>query len=125
MTRRFTRRSQRGSGTVLSVMIMLGLVGIMLVSAWSIGWITSFHRAHRIADLAAVAGAHAIVAGQDGCAAAKQTALRNGGEVITCTLRGEMPSFVLVIETSTPLRPVIDIPTAPLRAVGAAAAGQR
>ena len=123
MTGPNTRGDECGSGTVLSTMIMLGLVGFLMVASWSIGWVTSFHRAHRIADLAAIAGAQAIVAGQDGCAVARQTARRNGGEVISCTVRGQLPSFVLVVETSTPLRPVVDIPTAPLRAGGAAAAG--
>ena len=123
MTRPAPSQSERGSGSVLSTMIMVGLVGVLLLAAWSIGWITSFHRAHRIADLAAVAGARAIAAGDDGCAVARQTARRNGGEVTSCILRGEMPSFVLVVETSTPLRPVLDLPGAPMRAVGAAAAG--
>ena len=123
MTRPAPSQSERGSGSVLSTMIMVGLVGVLLLAAWSIGWITSFHRAHRIADLAAVAGARAIAAGDDGCAVARQTARRNGGEVTSCILRGEMPSFVLVVETSPPLRPVLDLPGAPMRAVGAAAAG--
>lgn len=117
------RRSDRGSGTVLSASIIIGLMGFMLLVVWSIGWINSFHRAHRIADLAAIAGAHAVAAGHDGCDAAKESARRNGGEVTSCTLRGDMPSFVLVVETATPLRPVIDIASAPLHAVGAAAAG--
>lgn len=121
--RGLARGSERGSGSVLSMLIMAGLVGFLLLAAWSIGWVTAFHRAQRIADLAAVAGAQAITAGQDGCVIARQTARRNGGEVTGCTLRGAMPSFVLVVETSTPLRPAVQLPGAPLRAVGSAAAG--
>ncbi|MGA4668951.1 Rv3654c family TadE-like protein [Propionibacteriaceae bacterium Y1923] len=107
----------------MSGTLALGLVGFMLLGLWAIGWIASAHRAHRIADLAALTGAHTLTQGGDPCAAARETARRNGGEVTTCTLKGDAVSFVLLVEASTPLRPAITLPGVPRRAWGAAAAG--
>ena len=118
-----SRPADRGSGTVLTACIILGTVAATFIALWSVGWLNSFHRAGRIADLAAVAGAQAVAAGDEGCAAAGATARRNGGEVTVCRMRGEAPSFVLLVEVSTPLRPVFDLPGAPLSAIGVAAAG--
>lgn len=119
-----TSGGQRGSGTVLTGVIAAGLVGFLLLGLWLIGWVTSVHRAGRVADLAALAGAQAQAAGRDACATARETARRNGAEVTSCTLKGSgTTSFVLLVETSTPLRPAISLPGAPRQALGAAAAG--
>lgn len=117
------RRGDRGAGSVLTAMVALGLCGALLLGAWVVGWVSSVHRAGRVADLAALAGAGAAAAGGDGCARAREVAVRNGGRVETCTLRGEPPAFVLVVEVSVRLAPRIEVPGAPRRAWGSAAAG--
>lgn len=120
---RTRRRDDRGAGTVLIAVVIMALALATLGAAWMVGWVTSVHRADRLADLAALAGAEATSSGRDGCAAARQVAGRNGGRVDECELRGQVPSFVLVVKVSTPLRPEIRLPRAPRRALGSAAAG--
>lgn len=116
-------RSDRGSGTILTATLALCLGFGTLVGVWVIGWSSSHQRATRIADLAALAGADAIASGGDGCAEARRVAERNGGSVSRCTLKGEAPSFVLVVEVKVPLRPRIALPGAPTTVRGEAAAG--
>ncbi|MGA4506404.1 Rv3654c family TadE-like protein [Propionibacteriaceae bacterium G1746] len=122
-TRPWASILERGAGTVLTATVALVIVAATLVGVWAVGWVTSHHRAARIADLAALAGAEAIARGADGCATARATARRNGGTVRDCTTRGTAPSFVLVVTVSTPLRPEIRGPGVPRTASATAAAG--
>lgn len=115
--------ADRGSGTVLTGIILLAIAGGTVLAVWVVGWVNSFQRAQRIADLSAVAGAHAVAGGRDGCAAARKTAHRNGGEVVACTVTGEAPSFVVLVEVNATLRPAVRVAGAPRRVSGTAAAG--
>ena len=116
-------RDERGSGTVLTGVIALCLVVATIGAVWVIGWVTSINRAARLADLAAISGAHAINAGRDGCDEAERVADEHGGRIADCTVKGSAPSFVLVIEVAMPLRPAHRLPGAPTLARGEAAAG--
>ena len=115
--------SDRGSGTILNATLIMVIAVGTLLTAWGIGWISSYQRAGRTADLAAIAGAQAAVAGSDGCSTARDVARRQRATVINCILRGEVPSFVLVVTVHQPLRPEIRFPGAPRWVQGEAAAG--
>lgn len=117
------RGDEHGSGTVLTATIALCLTFGALVGVWVIGWGSSHQRATRVADLAALAGADATASGGDGCSEARRVADRNGGSVSRCTLKGEAPSFVLVVEVTVPLRPRITLAGAPTTVRAEAAAG--
>lgn len=116
-----SRHRDRGSGTVLTATVAMCLVGATFLAVWAIGWTMSVHRAGRAADLAAISAARAIQGGRDGCTEARRVAARNGAEVTGCTLRGEAPSFVVVVRARTELRP--GLPGGRRHATGEAAAG--
>lgn len=74
----------RGSGTVLA----LALIGVVLVLALALGALLTAQvgrgRARTAADLAAIAGAEAALAGGGACGAARETARRNGAVLDEC-----------------------------------------
>ena len=61
------RVAERGSASLLVV----AMVGVLLVVGAALGVVTAMVRAHRVAqagaDLAALAGAHGLALGRDGC----------------------------------------------------------
>jgi len=114
----------RGAGSILTAALAVCIALGVVWGAWVIGWVTSVHRAGRIADLAAIAGAQAAMAHQtDHCETARAVATRNRGRVVECRLEGEIPSFVLRIEVETDLTPSITLPGTPRVALGRAVAG--
>lgn len=98
-------RSERGSGTVLTAIIVMFVVGATFVGVWIVGWLVSIQRAGRAADLASLAGASAHVHGKDECAAARAIARENGGEVTSCEVTGDARDFVVRVEVRSELRP--------------------
>ena len=81
--------SERGSATVWVLGAMLAICAICAL------WITvaqagfARQRAEVAADLAAVAGAQAAASGEESpCAAAAESASRNGGHLAACTVTG-------------------------------------
>jgi secretion/DNA translocation related TadE-like protein len=92
---------ERGSATVWLLGAMLAICTLCAL------WITvaqagsARQHAEVAADLAAIAGAQAAGSGESSpCAAAAEIALRNGGHLAACTLRGETEVSVTVEVTS-------------------------
>ncbi len=110
---------ERGSGTVLAV-AAIGVLLVMTTAGLQLGAAaTAAHRARTAADLAALAGASALQAGQaDACARAAVVAQRNGAQVIDCTLgANEALSVKVATEVAT------HWPGVPDRALASARAG--
>jgi secretion/DNA translocation related TadE-like protein len=81
---------QRGSVAILVVGLTGVLVTVTLLVAAVGGVVADQRRVEAAADLAALAGAGAVQAGRDGCAAARETAGRNGGALRRCALDGDV-----------------------------------
>lgn len=113
------RGADDGSGTVLSAIILLALAVTTAVAFVALGWLGCVHQARATADLAALAGANARVAGGDPCLVATGTAARNGGRVVSCAVEGGFRSFVVRVEVGVALRPRV---TGAPQAVSAVAA---
>ncbi|MFT4298760.1 MAG: flp pilus-assembly TadE/G-like family protein [Aeromicrobium sp.] len=80
------RRPSDGAVSVLAVAVALVLV-MATVALIEVGAaVRGKHAAAAAADLAALAASRAVEAGEDGCAAAREVARRNGAEVVTCRL---------------------------------------
>ena len=87
---RLRSTDQCGSAAVLAVGLTGVLVTVTLLVAVVGGVVADQHRVEAAADLAALAGAGAVQAGRDGCAAARVTAGRNGGALQRCALDGDV-----------------------------------
>lgn len=96
-----SRRPERGAATLLVVAVagMLLMIGLAVVGVTSV--VVAHRRAQSAADLAALAGAQAVVGGHDGCAAADSIAQANGVRLTGCAVQG---SDVL-LQVSTSVRP--------------------
>jgi len=64
------------------------LFSLAVVILTASGQVSAHHRAQVAADLAAIAAATAVYAGADGCAAAEETAGRNGASISECRIAG-------------------------------------
>lgn len=81
---------QRGSAAVLVVGLTGVLVTVTVLVAVVGGVVADQRRVEAAADLAALAGAGAVQAGHDGCAAARHVADRNGGDLRRCAVDGDV-----------------------------------
>lgn len=97
----------RGSGTVLTVAIMMVLVLMAAVGVWISGWLGCMHQARNAADLGAVAGAQAHQLGGDGCAVARATAELNGGQLSECEVTTGAGEFIVDVQVEVELRPQV------------------
>lgn len=95
----------RGSGTVLTVAVLMVLVVTAAVGVWMSGWIGCIHQARNAADLSAVAGAQAHQLGGDGCAVALATAQLNGAELSSCEVTIGAGEFIVDVQVELELRP--------------------
>jgi secretion/DNA translocation related TadE-like protein len=79
---------QRGSATVLVV----AFAGVLMLLGAALGVVAAMVHAHRVAqsgaDLAALAGAHSLALGRDGCAESAEIARANGVRLTTCRATG-------------------------------------
>jgi secretion/DNA translocation related TadE-like protein len=86
----------RGSASVLVVAV----TGLLLVMGAALGVVGAMVRAHRVAqagaDLAALAGAHGLAQGRDGCADARRIAAANGVRLASCAVEGRDVSVTVV-----------------------------
>lgn len=80
--------SQRGSATVMASSLLCGLLVVAIVAGWWAGALSVRHRAGNAADLAALAGAQAWVAGGTPCPTARQVARANGADITRCLVQG-------------------------------------
>jgi secretion/DNA translocation related TadE-like protein len=82
------RVGEEGSASVLAV----AMVGVLLMVAAALGVVTAMVRAHRLAqsgaDLAALAGAHGLALGRDGCLDADRIAAANDVRLTGCQVDG-------------------------------------
>jgi secretion/DNA translocation related TadE-like protein len=117
------RRDQRGSGS----MLMIGAIGTL--SLFGLGvmcmatYLAAVHHARGAADLAALSGAVAVQAGQDGCAAAKRVAHANKTSLLTCDRVGDAVNFVISVRVVRSVR--LNVPGLPDKITSSAHAGPR
>ena len=82
------RPGERGSASVLVV----AMIGVLLVVGAALGVVTAMVWAHRVAqagaDLAALAGAHGLALGRDGCLEADRVAVANQVRLTGCRVEG-------------------------------------
>lgn len=115
--------NERGSGS----MLMIGVIGAL----WLLGlgvmcmatYLAAIHHVRGAADLAALSGAVAVQAGEDGCAASKRVALANETSLLTCARVGDAVDFVISVKVVGSVR--LHVPGLPAKIVGFAHAGPR
>jgi secretion/DNA translocation related TadE-like protein len=81
------------------------LLAATAVAAGGIRVAVASHRAGAAADLAALAAAHAVREGSDGCAAAVRVARANSGRVAACVLDGLEAQVTVEVRT----RPMVGL----------------
>jgi secretion/DNA translocation related TadE-like protein len=83
-------RSERGAATLLVV----AMAGVLLLLGAALGVVSAMVVAHRAAqsaaDLAALAGARGVAAGEDGCQAAGRVAALNDARLTACAVSGRV-----------------------------------
>ena len=108
-------------------MLMIGVMGAL--SLFGLGvmcmatYLAAVHHARGAADLAALSGAVAIQAGEDGCEAAKEVARANDTSLITCDRVGDGLDFVITVQVVRRVR--LNVPGLPAEIIGSAHAGPR
>ena len=99
MTPQRFRRSEAGVAT-LAATATVGLFLLVAAALVQVGLVfAAKHRVQAAADLAALAGSAASLRGDDGCAAARSVARRNGADVDSC--RADVAVVTLRAESST------------------------
>jgi secretion/DNA translocation related TadE-like protein len=81
-------RTERGSATLLGVVLAAILVAIAVTAAWWVAVVDLRHRAGIAADMAALAGAQAVQRGVPACPAAQRVAAANAAQLTRCQLLG-------------------------------------
>jgi secretion/DNA translocation related TadE-like protein len=81
-----SRHDERGAVAVHAVTVSILLLVVALVMVQAAGLVRLRHRVASAADLSALAASQASVAGDDGCAAARVVARRNGAELVRCRM---------------------------------------
>ena len=94
------RTKERGSASVLVV----AMIGVLLVVGGALGVVAAMVRAHRVAqagaDLAALAGAHGLALGRDGCREAAWVAAANQVRVTGCRVEGR--TLLVTVQAAGP-----------------------
>lgn len=80
--------NDRGYATIVAAGIIVAIIGLLFVVLGAVRLVLADHQARLAADLSAVAGAWAVTQGEDGCAAARETARLNDAELLDCTIEG-------------------------------------
>lgn len=99
---------ERGSGTALvMVMVLFSWVAFLVVTITG-SWIWQAHLAAQTADLAALSGAHALVAGESACISAQHIADANGAKLAECNVKtNDAGEFLVKIKVSVPTHPKV------------------
>lgn len=90
-------RGERGAGSLLAagvVVIVSAVAGMVLLGG---AYLVAVQQTRGIADSAAIAGAAAYRGFADPCAAASETAERNGAALLGCDVDGDSLDFVVSI----------------------------
>ena len=114
-------RGERGVGTVLTLGLSLALIVLTGASAVLVGWFAAIRHAEQAAELAALAGSSAALAGADPCDAVEKTARENDASAQHCIVRGNVPDVVVEVGIIVALEP--RVPGAPEKVVRFATAG--
>ncbi len=77
---------ERGSVTLHAVWVAAVLCVAAVLAAQAATVVRLKHQVASAADLAALAGSRASLAGEDGCAAAKTVARHNGARLVRCRM---------------------------------------
>lgn len=93
-------RAEAGIATLWGLAIMGILLLFAAVSAGVVDLIGARHQAEAAADLAALAGAKAVVHGNDACEAARRIAAANDGVLATCEVEGEIVDVRVEVDGS-------------------------
>lgn len=99
------RRDERGSGSVLTLAIMMVTTVFAGVAFCVLAWFGNVHQARSAADLAALAGAQSMSAGGDACPAAQRTAAANGAIVTACAVDSNGYQFIVRVTVQVDARP--------------------
>ncbi|WP_311317428.1 Rv3654c family TadE-like protein [Propionibacterium freudenreichii] len=116
------RSDERGSGSVLALIIVLVTC---VVAYWTVvfaGWVGSIHRARSAADMASLAGAHALQVNGDACSEARRIATSNGAELTDCTPTRGIGEYVVEVTIAMP--PTPSLPGAPSKVRETSTAGE-
>ncbi len=116
-----TRHSQRGSGTMMILAVMIVITMVAVVGAWFAGWLASGARARAAADLVAIAAAQAQSEGRSACPVAQEAAAANQAELTACEVTTGWGEFIVDVAVEVELRP--QIPGAPQAAHAESRAG--
>lgn len=87
MGKRF-RDDDRGAITIVTAAITCFIAVAVMVAVTIIGTTIASHEARNAADLAAIAGAHAVFRGDNACNEARDVAQANGGVLTRCIIEG-------------------------------------
>lgn len=100
--------NERGSAGALMVTGMcLALLVAFTFAMVLVAWLAAARQAEQAAELAALAGASASVQGGQACAAAQESARRNGVAVHECLVRGGGRHVIVEITVEAPLEPAL------------------
>ena len=80
------RRAERGSVTIHALWVAIVLCVVAVVMAQAATVVRLKHEVASAADLAALAGSRASLAGHDGCDAARAVAHHNGATLVRCRM---------------------------------------
>lgn len=112
---------QRGSGSMLTVCVVLGVFLVGLVMAWQGSWLASGGRARSVADLVALSAARAQQAGRPACEVADLAASRNSARLSACEVTTGWGEFVVDVTVEVELVP--QLPEVPRHATAESRAG--
>lgn len=90
---------EHGSATVYAAIVVTVLTALAFAAVTVAGLTRLSHEADRAADLAALAGARAVVIGEDGCGVAGEVAEANGAEVRVCEASGPVVTIEVEIRS--------------------------
>lgn len=96
-------RDRRGAGSLLICGVLVAILGGAVALVVVGRYVIADHRAGTAADQAAWAGAAAHARGVDACAAARETARRNGARLTDCAVAGDAVDFVVGVEVFVPV----------------------
>jgi secretion/DNA translocation related TadE-like protein len=91
---------ERGSASAYAVIAAAALLLVALVITEAAALVAVRHRAASAADLAALAGSQASVAGHDGCAAAERAARRNDARLVSCRMDFDVATVTARVDSS-------------------------
>jgi len=98
---------ERGSGTVLTLSVMLITAMVAFIAACVLSWFGCIHQTRTAADLASLAGAGAFDAGGDACATARATATSNHTTMTACNVDTNGVDVVVRVTVQIDARPAV------------------